>query len=82
MSGIGVVTTRTDHREVLVRHANVFLTSRGRLALATLVVEDGWSFAAPPNGSNAHRRRRRSGPTATAPRKEAAWWTARRAEPA
>ncbi|RDI13090.1 transposase IS481 family protein [Rhodococcus sp. AG1013] len=25
-------------------HANAFLTPRGRLALATLVVEDGWSF--------------------------------------
>ena len=35
--------THPDHREVLVSHVYAFLTPRGRLALAKLVVEDGWS---------------------------------------
>jgi transposase InsO family protein len=35
-----------SNREVLVVHANAPLTPRGRLRLARLIVEDGWSVAA------------------------------------
>ena len=37
--------TRTEPQEVFVSHANAALTSRARLRLARLIVEDGWPIA-------------------------------------
>lgn len=36
--------THARHREVLMSHANAFLPSRGRLKLASAVVDDGWNL--------------------------------------